>query len=304
MRIQNITIVNKLLFTIPLALLLIPFASAEKITVDVPFDSHGFSCLLNDTVDELTYTCIFEGNIQTFTEEDLKKFESVLTQEQIDEAIQDIKEQKLEEIRLEQSKLTHNEKTMQKLQEKYNKRMLDTDGIEYLRLLKALDQCEQGLGKSRQIQDYRSFEISTEETSFGKNHDFRGYMGKLVKAIEECKAQNTLENSTLSAQYDNIIGSEVFQRHHSDGLKGIQAVPFDKFRETSKNIDLNAICNDFRLTESHKEYLGCVIQYDGKSLKEWEMENEKQFGTNGFIEFESKILDDYWNFRETQDFRD
>jgi|APSaa5957512535_1039671.scaffolds.fasta_scaffold02985_4 hypothetical protein len=304
MRPQNITIVNKLLFTIPLAILLIPFASAEKITVDVPFDSHGFGCVLNDTVDELTYTCIFEGNVQTLTEEELMKFESILTQEQIDEAIKDINDQKLEEIKLEQSKLTPNEQKIIRLQEKYNKGMLDNDGIEYLRLLKALDQCEQGLGKSRQIQEYRSFDISTELTDFGRNHDFRNQFGVLVKTIEECKGQTILENFTLSEQYNHIIGSEVLQRHHSDGLKGIQAVPFDKLRETNRNVDLNAICNDFRITDSHKEQLGCVIQYDGKSLREWEMENEKQFGNDGSMTIESEILRNYWDFRDTQNFRD
>lgn len=301
---QIITIVNKLLFTIPLAVFLLPFAYAEKITVDIPFDVNGYSCYITDDIDELTYTCNFQGTIQTFTTEDLKKFESVLTQEQIDKAIQDINEQKLKEIKLEQKKLTPNEKIMQRLQEKYNKGFLDNDGIEYLRLLKSLDQCEQGLGKSRQIQDYRSFEISTELTDFAKNHDFRSNFGILVKAIEECKAQNILENYTLSAKYDNIIGSEIIQRYHADGYDGIQAVPFEKFTQTSREINLNAICNNFKLEDSHKELLGCVILYDGKSLREWEMENEETFGTNGSMEIESEILTKYWDFRETMNYRD
>jgi hypothetical protein len=289
--------VNKLLFTLPLILLLIPLANAEKITVDVPFESHGYSCTLIDTVNELAYTCTFEGTIRIMTEEDLMKFESVLTEEELEQALEEIKEAALQQIIIEkENKKTFTEMEIERLQEKYDRGVLKTNQIEYLKLLKALDQCEQGIGKARQIQDYRSFDISTKETSNLTGHDFTGNFGKLAKAIEECKGQYQLENYILGGNYDNIIGGEIKQRYHADGLEGIQSIPFDKFRETSNKYDLNSICNLIDITESHKKGLGCIIQYDGQSNREIQLQNEKRFGTDGVIKYESDVLKKYHKF--------
>ena len=288
---------NKIFLLIPL-LIIIPFAQAEKIEIDIPFDSHGYSCTITDTIDELIYTCIFEGNIQTFTENDLKNFESVLTENQIDEIIEQLNIQELKLIEIEKSKLSSTELKIKQLQEKYDKGKLNSSDIEYLRLLKSLDTCESGIGKARQIQDYRSFEISEEQTSFGVNQDFRKSNGfhNLVLAIEECKAQTTLENKTLSEQYNNIVGSEILQRDFRAEFENVQAIPFDKFRATTAAIDLNAICENNQLTQSHKKGLGCVIKYDGQSLREIEIENKEKFGNDGMIHYESEVLKNYNEF--------
>lgn len=297
---------NKLLFTIPLILLLIPFANAEKITIDVPFDSHGYSCTITDNPDDLIYTCVFEGMVRTLTAEELMEFESVLTEEEINEALEEIKQEELRKIKLEkESKKTFEEQLLERLQGKLERGFISNDEIIHLKMLQELDKCYQGLGKSRQIQEYREFNISSYQSHDLKNHDFKkGYFGKLVMAIEECKAQTILENNVLSAKYDNLLGSEIKQLHHRDFVGDVQAIPYDKFRETNKGYDLNSICNLTNITESHKKYLGCVIQYDGQSMREIKMENEDTFGTDGLIHYESKILEKYNKFKETQDFRE
>ena len=289
---------NKLLFTIPLAILLIPFASAEKITVDVPFDSHGFSCFINDTVDELTYTCIFEGNIRTLTETELMEFKSILTDEEIEIALEEIKQEELRQITIQkENEKTFEDRMIERLQGKFDIGSITSDQLIYLNMLKELDKCYQGLGKSRQIQEYRSFNISSYESHELKNHEYKsGYFGQLVKAVEECKAQTTLENTILSEKYNNIIGSEIKQKYHAQGLENIQAIPYDYFRETNTEYDLNSICDQTNITQSHKKYLGCVIQYDGQSNEEIKIENQKKFGTDGLIHYESKILTEYYKF--------
>lgn len=289
---------KKILLIIPL-LILIPIAAAEKITINVPFDVNGYNCTISNSTKSLEYTCNFQGTIQTFTEQDLMKFESVLTSEQIEQALDDIKQEELKRIAEEKKKLTFTERMIETLDKKLERNSITTNELQYLKLLKSLDQCEQGLGKSRQIQEYRSFDISMRPVDDLKNFEYSGYFGKLVKAIEECKGQQTLENKTLSEQYNHIIGSDVLQYDIRNTLEGIQAIPFDKFRATSNEVDINPICNDFRITESHKKTLGCVIQYDGKSLREIEMENEKKFGNNGMMEYSFKILNDYREFMKT-----
>jgi len=289
---------NKLLFTIPLAILLIPFVYAEKIEIDIPFDYHGYSCFITDNSNELTYTCIFEGNIKTLTQSELMQFESILTDEQINQALKEIKQEELRQITIDkENSKTFEEKMIERLQGKFDRGLITSDQLIYLNMLKELDKCYQGLGKSRQIQEYRSFNISSYESHELKNHEYKsGYFGQLVKAVEECKAQTTLENTILSEKYNNIIGSEIKQKYHAQGLENIQAIPYDYFRETNTGYDLNSICNQTNITQSHKKYLGCVIQYDGQSNEEIKIENQKKFGTDGLIHYESKILTEYNKF--------
>jgi hypothetical protein len=288
---------NKIFLLIPL-LILIPYAAAEKIEIDIPFNFHGYSCTITDNPEELTYTCIFQGNVQTFTNQDLKEFESILTEKQVDEIIEQLKIQELELIEIEkENKKTFEDRLIERLEKKLQSGNISNDEIIHLKMLKELDKCYQGLGKSRQIQDYREFNISNYENHELKNHEYtHGYFGQLVKAVEECKAQTILENNVLSEKYNNIIGSEIKQKYHAQGLENIQAIPYDYFRENNAAIDLNAICNDFKLTQSHKKYLGCVIQYDGQSMREIEIDNIKKFGSDGIINYESEIMKNYNEF--------
>ena len=272
-------------------LLIIPgVVYAEEAIIQVPFDSHGTSCYFEEIAVE--YHCTWQGNPPNpMTIEELEEFKGGMHDVVIDAEIEKLEAKALEEIAIQQAILTPTEKLIQNLEEKYAKGNLRSNEIEYLKLLKALDQCYNGVGKSRQIQEFRAFDTSNAQTSLLQGHEFKGEFGKLAKAIEECKAQSILENSILNAKYDNLIGSEVLQLHHRDFVGDTVAIPFDSFRENNRSIDLSQICDNYQFSDQHKEQFGCPQEaYEG------EYKN-----SDGYIEYESEILGKYWEFRNSNE---
>lgn len=280
---------NKLLFTIPLALLLIPFAYAEKAEIDVPFNYHGFSCELVDNTEELTYTCIFQGNIQSFTIEDLKKFEAILTEEEINEAIETIEKLELEKIQ--EENITENDRLIAHLEKKvYQSQWYDTEELVLLHMLYDLEMCYQGIGRSAIIQDYREFEISN-YINYKNNHveiKAGSKLGELAKNMEECYAQQKLENMVLSQAYANKIhGEKDITFSLLEHYKGLKALPFDELTSTTNEIDMSVICDSNQHSQNYKNLMNCPKPvYDGYTLDK----------TNGVIIYYSHALEKYQKF--------
>jgi len=273
-------------------LLIIPgVVYAEEAIIQVPFDSHGTSCYFEEIAVE--YHCTWQGNPPNpMTIEELEEFKGGMHDVVIDAEIEKLEAKALEEIAIQQAILTPTEKLIQNLEEKYAKGNLRSNEIEYLKLLKALDQCYNGVGKSRQIQEFRAFDTSNAQTSLLQGHEFKGEFGKLAKAIEECKAQSILENSILNAKYDNLLGPEVIQIHHRDFVGEAQAVPFDQLRATDNTVDTSVICDSLQQTQIYKESMGCPQEvYEG----------EYETKTTGYIEYESELLGKYWEFRNSNE---
>ena len=267
-------------------LLLIPFAYGEKIEIDIPFESHGYNCTLYDTVDNLTFECIFEGKIQTFTLEDLKKFESVLTEEQIDKAIQDIEQKEIKKI--EDSKITENDKLLIKLKQKYAKQSINNEDLVLLFMIKELDLCYQGLGRSAVAQDYREFDISKYEDYKNNHVSIEGKLGEIAKNMEECRAQQVLENKVFSEKYNNLaVGKNDITFSLLEHYKGVQAIPYDKINSNNHNIDMRVICDSNQHSQPYKNLMNCPKPiYDGDSSPK----------NNGFITYYSKSLESYGEF--------
>ena len=95
----------------------LPLAYAETSTVEVPFDSHGQSCNFDEIAVE--YHCTWQGIIDKFTVEDLKQYKSILPQDIYDQEIQRLNEEALAEIAIEKAKLTPNELTIQKIEDRH-----------------------------------------------------------------------------------------------------------------------------------------------------------------------------------------
>jgi len=280
--------VNKLLFTISLALLLIPFAYAEKVEIDIPFESHGYSCSLVDSTEELTYTCIFQGNIQTFTLEDLKKFEAILTQEEINQAIETIEKLELEKIQ--EESITENDRLILHLEQKTMSNYYTTEELVLLHMLYELEMCYQGLGRSAVTQDYREFEISN-YINYKNNHveiKVGQKLGDLAMNMEECYAQQKLENMVFSEQYNNmVVGENDITFSLLDHYQGLQAVPYDKLKSTDNKIDMSAICDSNQHSRQYKDLMNCPKpQYDGYTLDK----------TNGVVTYYSSTLEKHGNF--------
>lgn len=240
----------------------VTFAYAEESVVQVPFDYHGQSCWLeSDTL----YQCTWQGEIEPFTLEDLEKYAHVLTEEQYAEEYAKLTAEPEPPVVIE---LSPEHKKILELQEKLDIGKATATEATHLRLLKQLDECQRGLGNSAAVQDRTSFVVS--EFTHGKynNIEIKGDVGKLLKAIQECLAQNTLEHYVLSAADGNMANGEddVFY-DHLGAWKGIQAIDYELYTKNSDRYDLNPICNSHLYADKHKVLLGCedVYEYEGKT---------------------------------------
>jgi hypothetical protein len=157
-------------------------------------------------------------------------------------------------------------------------------------MIKELELCYQGLGRSSVIQEYNEFEISN-YLNYQFNHiEVKGKIGELVKNIEICKAQNTLENKILSEKYNSL---SKFNNNPTFSLlehyQGLSALPFDKLTATTTDIDMSAICDNHQFTRSYKDIMGCApIIYDGFTYPDG----------NGFISYYSPVLEEYTFFMQ------
>ena len=240
----------------------VTFAHAEESVVQVPFDYHGQSCWLeSDTI----YHCTWEGEIQPSTLEDLERYAHILTEEQYAEEYAKLTAEPEPPVVI---YLSPEHKKILELQEKLDIGKATATDATHLRLLKQLDECQRGLGNSAAVQDRTSFVVS--EFTYGKynNIEIKGDIGKLLKAIQECLAQNTLEHYVLSAADGNMANGEddVFY-DHLGAWKGIQAIDYELYTKNSDRYDLNPICDSHLYADKHKVLLGCedVYEYEGKT---------------------------------------
>jgi len=241
----------------------VTFAHAEESTVQVPFDYHGQSCWLESAT---TYQCVWEGEVEPFSLEDLERYAHILTEEQYAEEYAKLTAEPEPEVVVDER--TPEEKLIEKLQLKLYRGEADATEATHLRLLKQLDECQRGLGNSAAIQDRTSFIISEFEYGKYNNIEIRGQVGDLLQAIQECQAQNTLEHYVLSAEYANKANGadDVFYDHHG-AWQGIQAIDYELYTKNSDRYDLDPICDSHLYADTHKVLLGCedVYDYEGKT---------------------------------------
>lgn len=262
----------------------VTFAYAEESVVQVPFDYHGQSCWLES---DTTYQCVWEGEVKPFSLDDLERYAHILTEEQYAEEYAKLTAEPEPEVVVDDR--TPEEKLIEKLQLKLYRGEADATDATHLRLLKQLDECQRGLGNSAAVQDRTSFVIS--EFTHGKynNIEIKGQIGDLLMAIQECKAQNTLEHYVLSAADGNMANGDedVFYDHHG-AWTGIEALDYELYTKNSKRIDMNGICDNNQYTWSNKIMMGCedTRVYDGTTHK----------GTSGKITYFSGTIGEYQKY--------
>jgi hypothetical protein len=268
-----------------LLLLVIPgVVYAEEATIQVPFDYHGQQCTFNEIAIE--YHCIWQGTYDTFTIQDLEEYKHLLSEETYEEELARLTY--VEPIVI--PYLTDDEKTIQKLESKLEDGTMKTPDAVLLQMLRTLDECQQGLGNSSAIQEERTFVISQYDHLEVFNVQVVGQLGKLIMAIEECKAQHTLENQTLTVMYKHFEdANRAGNFDHLGMLKGISAIPFEQYTKSDFKVDTRVICNSHEYPQSYKDTMGCPpIQYDGFTYPEG----------NGFISYYSPIIEEYTFFMQ------
>jgi hypothetical protein len=255
--------IKKTLAIVALLAIGVTFAYAEESTVQVPFDYHGQSCWLESAT---TYQCVWEGVVEPFSLEDLERYADILTEEQYAEEYAKLTAVPEPEVVVDDR--TPEEKLIEKLQKKLFKGEAEATEATHLRLLKQLDECQRGLGNSAAIQDRTSFVISEFEHGKYNNIEIRGQVGDLLQAIQECKAQQTLEYYVLSEEYKNKANGadDVFYDHYG-AWKGIQALDYELYTKNSERLDLRPICDSWLYADTHKVQMGCenVYEYEGKT---------------------------------------
>jgi len=266
---------------------------AETTTVEVPFNSHGQTCNFDEIAVE--YMCVWQGFKEVYTLEDLKDYKELLTVERYDQEIQKLNEQALEEIAIEQAKLTPNEKTIQSIEKKLDRGTATARDSVLMNLLKELNTCKQGMDeRTSHFQTAREFEISDFQLWSVNNVKYDGVLGKLAMAIEECEAQEEVYN--LGVGYQNFdFGSKQYSLHDKF-TPDIQAVNYDNLLATSNAINSSLICDSNQHTQQYKQQFGCVVLYGGLDAESIKAQNELRFGTDGLIHYQSQVLDDYHEF--------
>lgn len=291
-----------LLLAVMVSVALTSYAYAETSTVEVPFESHGQSCWFDELAVE--YHCTWQGIVDPITLEELEEFKGLIADDIYQQAIDDINAETLKEIEeqkiIEQAKLTPNEQLIERLQAKYDRGVADTKDIVLLKMLKDLDTCQQGVGRSEPIQHEREFEISLAEDWKWNNVDYKNKLGKLAKAIEECRAQQHMETYTLSAQYDHFVNDkdDIWYDHRAQ-FEGVQALPYDKFTETSREIDMDAICNNNQYSIEHRLQFDCYVAgYPTNEQIEAENKLSGNYNYSGGIVYGQEIFEEYYSFLE------
>ena len=272
-----------------------PFVFAEQATVEVPFDSHGQTCSFDEIAVE--FQCVWQGWKEVYTMEDLKEYKELLTAERYDQEIQKLNEKALAEIAVEQAKLTPDEKTIQEIEIKLEKGIATARESVHMNLLKELDTCQQGMDvNTAPFQTAREVTKSSFDKWMYNNVQYEGQVLEIVLAIEECKAQIHVFKAGVG--YQNFpTGDADYQFSLQDVYTSdIQAVNFDDFTSTSRNINEALICDNNQFADTHKVQFGCEVLYDGKTAEQIRLENELRFGTDGQIHYQSQVLDDYMDF--------
>ena len=270
---------------------------AETATVDVPFNSHGQTCNFDEIAVE--FHCVWQGFKEVYTIEDLKEYKELLTVERYDQEIQKLNEIALAEIAIEQAKLTPNEKIIQSIEKKLDKGIATARDSVHMNLLKELDTCLQGSdANTAPFQTAREITKSSYDKWMYNNVQYEGQVLEIVLAIEECKAQIHVFKAGVG--YQNFpTGDDDYQFSLQDVYTSdVQAVNFDDFTSTHRNIDRSLICDNRQFADTQKVQFGCEVLYDGKTAEQIRLENELRFGTDGTIEYESQVLDDYYGFME------
>ena len=284
----------KVIIAVVLGLLLVNGAGviqAEKAIIDVPFESKGTSCWYDEI--KIEYHCTWKGEIKIFTLDDLEEFKEIITPEIYDEEFNKLVEK---ETSVKELKLTEHEKIIIEIERKLDKGIANSNDATLRNLLNDLDVCRQGMDRTAAIQTAREFEISGFKHLAVNNVKIDGLLGDIAKAIQECIAQK--EVYKLSVGYQNMItGENDIQYSLSQKYtENIQAIPFDKFKQTTLNIDRSAICDSNQHNSQYKKEFGCVMLYDGKTAQEIHIENRIRFGDSGVIGYSSQTLDDYKQF--------
>jgi hypothetical protein len=268
---------------------------AETTTVEVPFNSHGQTCNFDEIAVE--YMCVWQGFKEVYTIEDLKDYKELLTVERYDQEIQKLNEAALEVIAIEQAKLTPNEKTIQNIEKKLDRGTATARDSVLMNLLKELNTCKQGMdSRTQNIQTAREFEISDFQLWSVNNVKYDGVLGEIAMAIEECEAQE--EVYKLSIGYENFEHTKQFSLADKF-TPDIQAIPYSQWTETNSGINKSLICDSNAHSQQYKIQFGCLILYDGLDAESIKAQNELRFGTDGVMNYQSQVLDDYNEFLNT-----
>lgn len=271
---------------------------AENVEVVVPFNSHGQTC----TFDELAveFQCVWQGFKEVYTMEDLKEYKELLSVKRYDQEIQKLNDKALAEIAIEQAKLTPNEKIIQKIEDKLDRGIATASESVLMNLLKQLDTCQQGMDtNTAPFQTAREVTKSSWNKWSYNNVQYKGQVGEIVLAIEECRAQVHVFKAGVG--YQNFpTGADDYQFSLQDVYtRDIQAIPYSQWTSTNNDINSSLICDSNQHSQQYKKQFGCVLLYDGLDEESIRAQNALRFGTDGVINYQSKVLDNYMKFLDT-----
>ena len=151
--------------------------------------------------------------------------------------------------------------------------------------------------RTQHFQTAREFEVSDFQLWSVNNVKYDGLLGEIAMAIEECQAQEQVYK--LGVGYQNFdFGSKQYSLQDKF-TPDIQAIPYSQWTETNSGINSSLICDSNAHSQQYKKQFGCLILYDGLDAESIKAQNELRFGTDGVMNYQSQVLDDYNEFLNT-----
>jgi len=193
-----------------------------------------------------------------------------------DELAQSAYENYLEETTLPEPPMSRTDKILEQLDSKTN--LSDRDEKLHDLLSKLNSECVQGQGRSAAIQNYDSWDVPVEEyidpesgetkirladDNSINNDKYRGLIGELNMAVEQCIGQQTLESEILSDADKHLAeGNKFSQPYHADIAKSTQPwsqEQVEKHENIGKEVSLryNPICYSDIYHQNVKALYGC-----------------------------------------------
>ena len=281
----------------------LPFVNAEE--VDVPFESQSTGCFEESTFTEQTYTCVFTAKkafgirvIQTGLDElDRAVLEGIDYAKKMGTYIRPPEQcwENCDGVTEDDAEF-EDERAIKKLICSQHK--LDPSDVELCRLLDQLALCNQGYGRLAPVQKVRSFVVTIEDPDDFKQWDLKrnSYLGKALKAYEECRATKT-EHGNLSEEYANKIVDDIYNNYlyHADKATTDDTFPTQRLTQYSYDrsiVDaMSTICfSDNGFSLAFKKQMGCVNNYD--------REFKNLTGGVAVKGKSAEILADYWDCKD------
>lgn len=265
---------NYTIVAIAMLMVSVPVAFAETFEIETPWaESSGHGCHVNP-FNEDQYICTFDRYPTIMTLEDLEEFKHVLTEEEYEQAKEDIIDATVEDVVVEKpTPKTPTEILVERLMEKDNPSEADLATIRALENLHK--SCEIGIEEGARIQDYGKFLLPDRSVTLDGSFNLKNYqpLRDILMKTDECNFWNEYREKYLRQYLDIELDDHTDLKYWAHTSPAIATV--GKYNYPAYFVQ----APDPELEELKSRATGCEHNY-------WKTNLKIQNGCNVGIEYE------------------